>query len=334
MKVLLIDADSTIPNFALMKLATYYKKKFWAKVELKRLQIPYYPDKTRYTYNIKTEEYDFVFCSVVFEGSAEHIKGDNIMFGGTGVSPTVYLPKEIDDCEPDYSIYSKDFVNDTSIGFISRGCIRKCSFCKVHVVEGNITQVSTVGKIAKLSRTKFLDNNVLALPNVVEILNELIAKRIKCQFNQGLDIRLVTSEISLLLSKLNYFGEYIFAFDNIKYKDNIAKQLELLSWRKPFQFKFFVYIHPEMSLWETKARIIWLKRNKCLPYIMRDVSCWNSEHNQFYVDLAAYCNQVFAFKKLSFIKFLKRRHANQERIKNSYKLWRNDDRLICTRNAC
>lgn len=323
MKILLIDADSTIPNLALMKIARYYKNKFWATIELKRLEISYYPDKAKYQYNIDTSKYDYTFCSVIFEGSEQYIKGNNIIFGGPAIVPMIYLSKEIDNCEPDYSIYQADFVNNTSIGFISRGCIRKCSFCKVHKLEGDIIQVSTVDKIATLPKTKFLDNNILALPNIKEILQELIDKRIKHQFNQGLDIRLVTTEISNLLSQLNYFGEFIFAFDSIKYKNNVAKQLQLLSWRKPFQFKFFVYINPEMQVKETKERILWLKRNKCLPYIMRDISCWQSELNQFYIDVAAYCNQVFAFKKLSFIQFLKQRHKkNSTRIANSFKIWK------------
>lgn len=322
MNILLIDADSTIPNLALMKLSTYYKKKFWAKITLRRLNIPYYPDRIKTQHNIDTSQFDYAFCSVIFEGSFDYICGQNIIFGGTGVSPMRYLSKEIDDCEPDYSLYSHDFIDNTSYGFISRGCIRKCTFCKVHEVEGNIIQVSSIDKIVKHDKVKFMDNNVLALPNHKDLLQELIDKKIKCQFNQGLDIRLIDKENSKLLSKLKYLGEYIFAFDNIKYKDNIASQLSLLSWRKPFQFKFFVYINPSMNLKETKARIIWLKRNKCLPYIMRDISCWNSKYNQFYIDIAAYCNQVFAFKKLSFVQFLKRRHTNKERVLNSRLLWK------------
>ena len=322
MKILLIDADSTIPNLALMKLSTWYKKMYSATVILKRLNIPYYPNKAKTFHNINTEGYDLSFCSIIFEGSEKYVKGENIIYGGSGVLPAVYLTKEIDECEPDYWLYSYEYVADTSYGFISRGCIRHCSFCKVHVLEGNIIQVSTIDKIVKHSKVKFLDNNFLALPNHEELLNELIDKNIKCQFNQGLDIRLVTESNSKLLSQLNYFGEYIFAFDNITYKQNIKKQLKLLNWRKPFNFKFFVYIHPDMNLKETKERILWLKRNKCLPYIMRDVTCWSSEYEKFYTDLAGYCNQVFAFKKLSFIKFLKRRHTSNSRIERSFELWK------------
>lgn len=321
MKVLLIDADSKIPNLALMKLAQFYYKNYWAEITLKQMGIPYYPDQIKYEHIIDTSGYDLIFCSVVFEGNEEFIKGDNIIFGGPGMKDINYLPKEVDECEPNYNIYSKDFVDDTSYGFISRGCIRKCSFCKVHKLEGYILRYRNVDDIVKHSKVKFMDNNILALPEHKEVLQELIDKKIKCQFNQGLDIRLIDKENSLLLSKLKYWKEYIFAFDNINLQSLIEEKLILLNWRKEWNFKFFVYVHPDMNLHETIYRIEWLKERKCLPYIMRHVDCWGSDNNSFYVDLAAWCNQPFAFKKLNFEQFLVRRHNNKERIKNSLKLW-------------
>ena len=148
-----------------------------------------------------------------------------------------------------------------------------------------------------------------------------MSMNLKCQFNQGLDIRLVDDENSKLLSKLNYLHEYIFAFDDIKLAAMIECKLEIMSWRKPWQFKFFVYIHPDMHLSDTVKRIVWLKEHQILPYIMRDIACWNSAYNQFYVDLAGYCNQVFAFKSLDFEQFLNRRHKTKSRINQSAKLW-------------
>jgi hypothetical protein len=46
---------------------------------------------------------------------------------------------------------------------------------------------------------------------------------IKCEFNQGLDFRLVNDENLDALSKLNYMGEYIFAFDEPKYQPLLEK---------------------------------------------------------------------------------------------------------------
>ena len=201
MKILLIDADSTIPNIALMKLSTYHKSKNDI-VDFIQYHLPYYPHKKRPVYYVP-ENYDKIYCSVVFEGNADNIIGKNIIFGGTGIDLTTNLPENIELLDCDYGLYPD---NNTSYGFISRGCIRKCKFCKVPIKEGYIRQVNTISNIVKHKKVKFLDNNFLALNNHVSLLKELIQKNIKLQFNQGLDIRLVNAENSYLLSKLNYMG--------------------------------------------------------------------------------------------------------------------------------
>lgn len=315
MKVLLIDADSTIPNIALMKLSAMHKS-LGDDVELVKAYLPYYPNKKKIPFIAKGA--DKTYCSVIFEGNADYIIGKNIIFGGTGFDLTTTLPVHAEEVNPDYSIYPD---NDISYGFITRGCIRNCSFCKVPKKEGYIHKVSNVESIVQHKKVKFLDNNILALPEHKEILGEIIQKNIKCQFNQGLDIRLLDSENSVLLSKMNYFGEYIFAFDNWKYKVLIEEKMVFLSWAKPYQLKFFVYVHPDMPLGETVKRIVWLKEKKCLPYIMRDISCWQSENSDFFVDLCAYCNQVHIFKKMKFAEFLEKRHKNKSRIAKSKRLW-------------
>ncbi len=315
MRVLLIDADSTIPNLALMKLSAYHKEKGDA-VELVHANLPYFPTMKKVPFVAKSA--DKTYCSVVFEGNKDFIIGDDIVFGGTGVDLSTNLPDVVEDFNPDYSIYPD---NDISYGFITRGCIRNCSFCKVPKKEGYIRKVANVDDIVRHKKVKFLDNNILSLPEHKAILTELVNKNIKCQFNQGLDIRLVDAENSVILSKMNYLGEFIFAFDNLKYKTLIEQKMRFLSWRKPYQLKFFVYIHPDMALFETVKRVVWLKENQCLPYIMRDINCWHSKNSDFFVDLAAYCNQVHLFKKMCFLEFLETRHKNIVRITNSKRLW-------------
>ena len=316
MKILLIDADSTIPNLALMKLSTYHKNK-GDIVELVKINLSYYPNRKKKIFNV-SDDYDIKYCSVIFEGNKEYIKGKNIIFGGTGVDLKIKLPETIEQCEPDYSIYPD---NDTSYGFITRGCIRKCYFCKVPEKEGNIHKVAEIDNIVKHKKVKFMDNNILAFPQHKEILKELVDKKIKCQFNQGLDIRLIDKENSELLSKLNYISNYVFAFDDWKFLNIIKNKIKILSWRKAFGFTFFVYVHPDMKISDTVNRIKWLKENECLPYLMRDISCWNSKHYEFYIDLASYCNQFNILKKMTFDEFLNKRHTNKERIKKSSLLW-------------
>lgn len=323
MKILLVDVDSKIPNIALMKISWYYKNK-GDNVDLHACKMPYYPNRKKNEFIIP-KGYDKVYCSVIFIGNHKYIKqnNNNIEFGGTGFSLKKKLPEYIESCDLDYSIYDGVFKNDVSYGFISRGCIRKCSFCFVPKKEGKIHQVQEIKDIVKYGhkKVKFLDNNFLALPNHEKILEEIIQKKIKCQFNQGLDIRLINIKNSELLSKLNYIGEYIFAFDNYKLKNRIDEKLKILQWRKAYQFKFFVYVSPDMKISETVNRVKYLKAKKILPYIMRDISCWNSKYKNFYIDLAAYCNQPSFFKKINFETFLNKRHKNKKRIEESCRIY-------------
>ncbi len=316
MKVLLIDADSVIPNIPLMKISKWHKEK-GDYVSLQKCNLPYYPNRKK-VLHYALLDFEKTYCSVVFEGNKEFIIGENIIFGGTGVDLVTTLPPEIESCDLDYSLYPG---TDTSYGFITRGCIRKCLFCIVPLKEGYIHKVSEIDRIVKHKKVKFLDNNILAYPDHKSVLRELVDKKIKCQFNQGLDVRLIDGENSKLLSELNYLHEYIFAFDSWSHRKVIENKLLLLNWAKTWSLKFFVYIHPDMPLTETMRRIVFLKEHKCLAYIMRDIQCWNSRNNEFYIDISAYCNQVHLFKKMTFEEFLRKRHVSKNRIEQSLRIW-------------
>ena len=85
---------------------------------------------------------------------------------------------------------------------------------------------------------------------------------------------------------------------------------------------FFVYCNSKMTLKNIVSRIEFLRNNKLMPYLMRDINCWSSELNDFYIDLAAWCNQPRIFKKMDFYTFLQRRHIlNKERVVSSYSLY-------------
>ena len=168
-KILLIDADSKIPNLALMKISTFYKAEGY-RVELRQLGLSYYPNKKNKVHYIETAGYERAFCSAIFDNTLYYVQGDNIEYGGTGYSLRLNLPEEIADREPDYSLYPD---NDTSYGFLSRGCIRNCSFCDVYEKEGRIRQVAGIDDIVRHKKVKFLDNNFLALDNHKELLAEL-----------------------------------------------------------------------------------------------------------------------------------------------------------------
>ena len=309
MRVLLVDVDSKIPNLALMKLSQFFKLHDYS-VTLVQLRRSYYPGHKIVPWKAP-QGYDLIAASAIFPGTICNLDFGHTpsITGGTGFDISSTLPSYIENLKPDYSLYPE---NKISYGFISRGCIRKCSFCWVPKKEGGIRQVATVADIVQHKEVVFMDNNILALPNCCEILEELGEKQISCSFNQGLDIRLVTPEISDLLRQLRYKGEYIFAFDDWKLLSVITEKLCLLSWRKPWGFKFFVYLHPSMNPADIMNRLYWLKEHQCLPYLMRDIACWSSPDKQAYTDLAAWCNQPAFFKHFSFGDFLTRR-VNQTR---------------------
>ena len=77
-----------------------------------------------------------------------------------------------------------------------------------------------------------------------------------------------------------------------------------------------------MQIKDIIERIEWCKINKCLPYLMRDINCWSSENNHFYIDLAAWCNQPGIFKNMSFKAFMYKRTKNKSRINSSLNLYR------------
>ena len=127
-----------------------------------------------------------------------------------------------------------------------------------------------------------------------------------------------------LLAQLRYLkNEYIFAFDDPKYEPLLDKKIVLMKKYIPqdWKLKFYIYIHPDMSIKLLIMRAEWCRANKCLPYVMRDAACWEDEKKDFYTDYAAYCNQPSFFKKLSFEEFLRKRHTNTERVNSSLSVY-------------
>lgn len=140
-----------------------------------------------------------------------------------------------------------------------------------------------------------------------EVLDELEATKKPFQFRQGLDIRLMTEEKAQRLSKMKYHGDYIFAFDNLKDRDLIEKNLKI--WRKYCNKTTKLYVlsgydsQDEKDIRSIFERIRILMRHKCLPYIMRYEDYNNSEFKGMYINLARWCNQPSFFKKKSFREF-------------------------------
>lgn len=319
MKILLIDADSIIPNIALMKLSSYYKE-LGHMVDFIKLKLSFYPSRKNNIQYIETINYDKAFCSVIFNNTFKYIEGNNITFGGSGFDLTNKLDFKVENHPLDYTLYPE---NNRSYGFITRGCIRNCYFCIVPKKEGFIRQVDTIENIKRHKEVIFLDNNILAFKDHNKIFQELIDKNIKHQWCQGLDIRLVNKDNIFYLKKLNHIEQLTFAFDDIKYMDILNEKIKLFKMSCDWNLRFYIYCSPRDSLDSLFKRIVWCRENKVLPYIMRDVSCYYSKYDHFYKDIAAWCNQPAHFKKKSFESFLYKRYTNQKRIESSLHTYNN-----------
>ncbi len=131
-KILLVNVDSRW-NMAIRKMYNYFKEDY--EVEMIDLGLSGYPHKK--TKTIFAVDYDKVFVSNIFDINKDRVEVigcDDVVFGGIGSrNPHLHLPCEIEKTEP---FYFPD--EDTSYCFITRGCIRKCWFCKVPKYEGNL----------------------------------------------------------------------------------------------------------------------------------------------------------------------------------------------------
>lgn len=319
MKVLLINVDCKW-NLAIRRLYAWYSKR--DDVTMIDIGFRGYPHKKSKI--IDASGYDKVYVSNIFEVNSHNVivTGCNdVDYGGIGSrNPTNKLPDYIDSTPPFY--YDNE---DTSYGFITRGCIRNCWFCKVRPTEGELHEYNSVDDIIKHDKVVFMDNNILAYDKHMDVLKHLVELNVKCTFKQGLDFRLLTEENMELLSKLRYMDKHTFAFDDISYKPLLDEKIVLIKKYvpQPWRVKFYIYYNPSMDLNTLISRAEWCRHHECLPYVMRDKSCWDVDVDMknFLIDYTAYCNQPSVFAKMSFDVFLNARYKNKDRIESSLEIY-------------
>jgi hypothetical protein len=307
-RVLLVDVDGKRPNLALMKLSTYFKG-YGNAVDLKRLHLTYYK-MPRNKKVVNGAGYRAVYLSILYPINRDVISVvgcDQVVYGGTGYDLTVALPPSIDNLPEDYSIYPE---NDASYGFITRGCIRDCSFCFVPKKEGLIYKYRDPEQIIRHKKVIFMDNNFLAYRGHKDILRWLIANKIRCQFNGGLDIRLIDDENAELISRLRYIGQILFAYDRIEDSKIIEDKTAILKKYIPndWRMTYYLYCHPSMPIEDIIYRANFCRIHRIIPYIMRDSLCFATQNKRIYLALAHYCNQPRIFKNMSFKTFKQKRY--------------------------
>ena len=268
-----------------------------------------------------------------------------IHIGGTGFyfDKAPDLPPEIEHHMPDYSLYDnwiegkvaqakaeaesqghifnelkyrvqfKEYT-DYSIGFLTRGCFRKCPFC-VNQKFDHVFTHSPLHEFYDESRKKlcFLDDNFLGCPQWKSLLQQVIATGKPFKFKQGIDERLLTEGKCKMLFTSNYDGDLTFAFDNVSDYDLIHEKLKMIrKYNKTKGVMFYVLVGFEstdaIDIENAFRRVELLLHYRCIPYIMRymdkNETPWKrSPYRSFYITMARWCNQPSMLKKMTFREF-------------------------------
>ena len=268
--VVLHDIDSRIPNLALMKLSSHYRRLGW-KVVLSR---------RRSAGPLVRIDADRHVVSAVFHAepslrkvdSLSRMYGEQLEAGGSGISLEKRLAPEIETLFPDYSLYGHRLY---ALGFLTRGCNKRCAFCVVPGKEGPLKRLAQSFDAFVPPRQRnvvLLDDNLLSYPGVEELLMDMIRRRYAVNFNQTLDITYLNESNYSLLRRIDYRNA---RFDNrmIYFSLNYPNMIEHFRARRRMLQSFgrdcvtVVCIYGfDTSLSQDYERFYWLRRLQLIPF--------------------------------------------------------------------
>ena len=170
MKILLVNVDSNW-NMAIRKIYQYCLGKEY-EVDMIDIGFHGYPHKKKKI--IDAKGYDQVFVSNIFEINKNNViikNCDHVRYGGIGSRNELSkLPERIEKTKP---FYFPD--ENISYGFITRGCIRNCWFCKVPKCEGKLKEYNKVQDIVR-GVSNF--NTVFSLSTMITFFLRLISSKL------------------------------------------------------------------------------------------------------------------------------------------------------------
>lgn len=278
MKVLLVEPayKNKYPPLGLMKIAAFHKQRgdevrfikglnkeikaqMWDRIYMTTLFSFYWHETintTRYyEYSVKDPQNLFIGgpMATLMAEEIEKETGYKPVMGLLNEKGKLRLPNDnkVDSMVPDYSILEeieyKYPASNAYFAHTTRGCIRKCPFCAVPIIEPFYTEYIPLKKHIKMVNEKYgekkdlllLDNNVLASSQFDKIIDEIrdvgFCKGAKLNnrnryvdFNQGIDLRLLTKEKMRRLAELSIKPLRI-AFDHIKLEKEYVKRIEWAS---------------------------------------------------------------------------------------------------------
>jgi len=256
-RILLVEPSykAKYPPLGLMKISTYHKRSgdqvFFHKgtrAEIRDQGWDIIYIATMFTYHwrsvidtIKFYQRQKGTARIVVGGILASLLPDPLEVE-TGIRPHVGLWHDVDRLPPDYRLFDGSYqypVSDASIGYTTRGCIRRCPFCAVPRLEPEfVPYIPLAPQIDPSKRDLILlDNNVLASSEFPRIIDDIRkhgfvrgakfnGRLRRVDFNQGVDARLLSEDHIRLLSTTAIHPLRI-AFDHIDLKDTYIRKIRL-----------------------------------------------------------------------------------------------------------
>lgn len=281
MKIGLYNLEPRVKNLALEKLRLYYQGR---------------GDKVADCLPVETNGFDVVYASAIFDWTSQEYVSPQMITGGTGFDLITTLPPEIEAIQP-----------RLNFGFTTRGCIRKCPFCVVPKKEGKIRVVGDLLNLwdGKAKQVVLYDNNILALPEHFAFICEQARQyNLKLDFNQGLDHRLLTSEIIDIMLSIRHH-EYRFAFDYPSYVNSVDKALRLLQSKGINRCSWYVLVGFDTTFKEDLFRLNYLRNRNQIAYVQRyRAKKKKKKLGREYVALARWANQHHIYRGMTWEQFL------------------------------
>lgn len=184
---------------------------------------------------------------------------------------------------------------------MSRGCPRGCGFCHVKDKEGLCSI-----KVADLSEfwngqkyIQLCDPNTLACPDWKDILQQLADSGAYVDFNQGVDIRLMTPEKAEMLKKVKIKHVH-FAYDRYQDKQMIEPKFktlkEVTGWNRS-KVSVYCLTGYDTTMEQNLDRIMFLRSLDFNPYVMIYQKDALPKHHELR-KLQRWCNNKMIFWKI------------------------------------
>jgi hypothetical protein len=285
----IINIDSKLPNLATEKIRLYYQQKGFTVISRHDMagKIP-------------------TFVSLLFEFNRHKVARyeglPDVTIGGTGYDLKMVLPSEIDAMRP-----------KVNVGYVTRGCLRRCPWCHVSSTDGGIRQEATIYDIwdGKNRELTLLDDNILQAPDAFrELCRDARKEGILIDINQGLDFRLIDDDVARELENIR-MKDVRLALDTPDLISTFREKLTLLRrYRIRRDPLTYVLVGFNTSWEQDMERIEFLRDAGCRPYVQRYKTVRGDSR---YAVLAEWVNQFWPVQTMSFDEFEKLRRERPDR---------------------